>query len=724
MSTKKKMPARGARDAPRFDEHKDRIDVFLEEFEAVAEECGLDDDEKIKAIRRYTDTKTAFIWERIEVELEAGSKETKWTKWKKELEAMYRMEPQAVFSTAAMEATIEKYKTRAREADGWTAQLFTEFHREIVGFCAHKIKSGELTDKTAAEKYLNAFEGPFRDEIHRRLDHVLDFTNKYTVSVVKDAVYLLITRKPISTPVQSTPAAPVVKTEPMWGAAVAKLAEKVDLMASTQVQLQQTVLQLAAQPRYAPQPAAAQQFTTATTNPPAAYNPGTYNPAAYNPGTYNTGQTRVQRCHYCRSPSHLRLQCPDFQADEAAGLCRLVAGRVQLPNGQEPPFEPGRSFRDLIRDYHKQQQQHQPSAPTASISESPSMLFEAVRYVSGPAYGSGESMMVSGEPVERGEEDTELREKEADLMRSLEAFVQAKVSKGGRTGAEAAVPRVTRQAAAKAKEEANGKGKDGGSSKVVGGGKDREGGGAGGGSMGPGYKFRTQIEVDNEGVAQLLGQRLLEDTITLKKSELLAVAPDVRRFIKDMTTTKKVPAGTTVGDSANGSLTTFFTDGPGEFPTFGRDDEGRVTSTDTLPLRAVTMDINGAGSFEAVLDIGSSFVAISRRAWERLGLSMRDDIKMQMENANAGRSLTLGMMHNARATIGGLEFLLQIFVVETTAFDILLGLPFFALARSEISFQADGTAALKLQDPNSGRHISMPTRARDKGKSPAGTLGF
>lgn len=103
---------------------------------------------------------------------------------------------------------------------------------------------------------------------------------------------------------------------------------------------------------------------------------------------------------------------------------------------------------------------------------------------------------------------------------------------------------------------------------------------------------------------------------------------------------------------------------------------------------------------------------------------MRDDIKMQMENANAGRSLTLGMMHNARATIGGLEFLLQIFVVETTAFDILLGLPFFALARSEISFQADGTAALKLQDPNSGRHISMPTRARDKGKSPAGTLGF
>ena len=89
MSTKKKMPARGARDAPRFDEHKDRIDVFLEEFEAVAEECGLDDDAKIKAIRRYTDTKTAFIWERIEVELEEGSQETKWTKWKKELEAMY-----------------------------------------------------------------------------------------------------------------------------------------------------------------------------------------------------------------------------------------------------------------------------------------------------------------------------------------------------------------------------------------------------------------------------------------------------------------------------------------------------------------------------------------------------------------------------------------------------------------------------------------------------------
>ena len=196
------------------------------------------------------------------------------------------------------------------------------------------------------------------------------------------------------------------------------------------------------------------------------------------------------------------------------------------------------------------------------------------------------------------------------------------------------------------------------------------------------------------------------------KSELLAIAPDVRKWVRDITTTKKVPAGTTVGNSATGSLTTFFTNGSGDLPVFGKDDEGRITSTDTLPLRTVKVAINDFGPFEAILDSASSFIAMSRKVWEQMQGGIRDDIRLQMENANAGLSLTLGMMHNAHTTIGGIDFILQIFVVETTAFDVLLGLPFFALATAELAFQLDGTTTLKLVDPNSRQRICLPTQAR------------
>ena len=50
--------------------------------------------------------------------------------------------------------------------------------------------------------------------------------------------------------------------------------------------------------------------------------------------------------------------------------------------------------------------------------------------------------------------------------------------------------------------------------------------------------------------------------------------------------------------------------------------------------------------------------------------------------------------------------------METTAFDVLLGLPFFALATAELAFQLDGTTTLKLVDPNSRQRICLPTQAR------------
>ena len=352
------------------------------------------------------------------------------------------------------------------------------------------------------------------------------------------------------------------------------------------------------------------------------------------------------------------------------------------------------------------------------------LMFEAVGYseLAEEQVEGGAALMTEGSAFVEEVEEEEGQEvdivsvlaTQVECLKNIQAALQAG-AKGKRMVMESVeVPSLPKRTTGRAKGGVKGKGKD----EVVEAGKEGDKGGLAGvegrkeTTAGPAYKFRTQIEMDHEGVAKDVAARLLDDTITLKKSELLAIAPDVRKWVRDVTTTKKVPAGTTVGNSATGSLTTFFTNGSGDLPVFGKDDEGRITSTDTLPLRTVKVAINDFGPFEAILDSASSFIAMSRKVWEQMQGGIRDDIRLQMENANAGLSLTLGMMHNAHTTIGGIDFILQIFVVETTAFDVLLGLPFFALATAELAFQLDGTTTLKLVDPNSRQRICLPTQAR------------
>jgi hypothetical protein len=107
--------------------------------------------------------------------------------------------------------------------------------------------------------------------------------------------------------------------------------------------------------------------------------------------------------------------------------------------------------------------------------------------------------------------------------------------------------------------------------------------------------------------------------------------------------------------------------------------EGLTVAQDTIPLRAITAVINHTDEAECVLDDGSSIVAMSKDVWKRLGLPLRPDHQLLMENAGGGKNSTLGLLSNVPFTIGRSTFWLQVQVVNNCPCEVLLGRPFLTL---------------------------------------------
>jgi hypothetical protein len=90
------------------------------------------------------------------------------------------------------------------------------------------------------------------------------------------------------------------------------------------------------------------------------------------------------------------------------------------------------------------------------------------------------------------------------------------------------------------------------------------------------------------------------------------------------------------------------------------------------------------------VDPGSEIVSVAKCVVEWLGLSWDLDITIYMQSANTQLKQSAGLAHNVRFTFGDIYVYLQVHVIETTAYDILLGRPFDILTRLNIQNFSSG----------------------------------
>ena len=225
-------------------------------------------------------------------------------------------------------------------------------------------------------------------------------------------------------------------------------------------------------------------------------------------------------------------------------------------------------------------------------------------------------------------------------------------------------------------------------------------------ASGPQYKYSTPIE--DPKIAKGVIERALDAKIELSQRELLALSPEVRKQIKELTTTKRtaVVGVMEATDEEAGDVVAFFQDEDESERVSGRRE---VIAEECVPLRCLEAVVEDKAKVTCILDQGCQIIAMSRRVWEKLHLSILSDRVINMTSANSSVERSLGLMPRLRLRFGLVEMVVQAHVMDNAPFDILLGRPFFQAGLCHTIDFANGEQHITITDPATRHEVTIPT---------------
>ena len=87
-------------------------------------------------------------------------------------------------------------------------------------------------------------------------------------------------------------------------------------------------------------------------------------------------------------------------------------------------------------------------------------------------------------------------------------------------------------------------------------------------------------------------------------------------------------------------------------------------------------------------------------------------VRLSMVSANAGIDQTLGLARNVAFIVGDITLYLQMHILRSPTYDILLGRPFVILTQSMVCNYRDENQTITICDSNTGKSATVPTVAR------------
>jgi hypothetical protein len=148
----------------------------------------------------------------------------------------------------------------------------------------------------------------------------------------------------------------------------------------------------------------------------------------------------------------------------------------------------------------------------------------------------------------------------------------------------------------------------------------------------------------------------------------------------------------------------------------GHTAEPLIVAKESLALRSIFPVVNNQCEVEAILDPGSQIIAMSEDMCLDLALPYDPSVILTMQSANGAVDKSLGLARNVPICIGGITLYVQIHVIRSPAYDILLGRPFDTLTASVIQNYQNEDQTITILDPNSGQRATIPTTPRGRPK--------
>jgi hypothetical protein len=248
--------------------------------------------------------------------------------------------------------------------------------------------------------------------------------------------------------------------------------------------------------------------------------------------------------------------------------------------------------------------------------------------------------------------------------------------------------------------------------------------------------YRSIAPIQDPKIAENVYQRSMNvPCITLSQKELLSLSHEVRQHVREAVTPKRI---TQPGARAINKVTVEeIPDEENPLPFMDESEEEEIACVipdpyetylnslkpgqlpDTLTvakeshaLRSIYMRVAGAEYIESIVDPGSQIIAMSEAVCHDLGLAYDPSIKLNMQSANGEIDQSLGLARNVPCRIADIVLFLQIHVIRSPAYDILLGRPFDVLTESVVKNFANEDQTITIRDPNTNRHATIPTIAR------------
>ncbi|KAJ3765084.1 hypothetical protein FB446DRAFT_795403 [Lentinula raphanica] len=725
------LPKQDERSAPKFDPKNEALlPNFFEEFERTVKAAGIDDDaEKMKkAVMGYLpDVKTLLFWQTMENYSDPlGS----WEDFKKEVLDYYPGAlARAEVTTEELLKVVETYQRKGVSS----VSILNEFHREFTVVAKALMDQGTLPDQQVAKHYVAVLPDHIRAEINSALRTY--FPNRkpgkaYTLNQLRQGVTNLLsdTSAPVDmvnfrvgdlakVPGPYTDRPSEVKAEPRDESAAPWLQQ---IAALTQVvnDLRNEVL---------------------GTKPSAAKD--------------NKSSRTSKACPWDGCPVKSMKECPDLADWVAKGrLVQNERGYVKLRDGGSLPnlekYQKG-----LMKECFERYFEDNPTARTwllespatpaspplperAGIDSSthsaytlhgyqgPSMLTTAAAYALQSESDPSEAAVVR-DLIFKMETRRTVKERSEATSSSTSTQSKSKVSAtdGGSKPSnptidpdpsipipqrivsstrqpklvigklpEVYVPPQERNLGAPPKEDSRN------------------------------YKYRAPIET--EAAVERVLESGMQSLVSIRQDDLLAIAPEYRRKIKDAVTSRRIGVdGNFLEDT--GLLEGIFmceAEAPqiqtipwsAYFNDHGQAEEGDeyFVAKETLSIRGVNAVI-GERAAHCILDSGCSLVVASLAACNAFGFLFDTGRRIILQSANGHTNWSIGLAKDVPFRFGEVLAFLQVQIVDTPAYDFLLGRPFEVLMQASYKNFHSGDQHITLVDPNTEKSVTIATIPRE-----------
>jgi hypothetical protein len=645
----KTMPSRHDRAAPKFDGKPSSLAAFIDDISQLAAACALSDQDKIKWTVRYAPSEDAELWE-MQTNYETGN----WEEFKKEIHALYPGSTgDRKYSVANLEALTEKQATIPME----TSEEFGRYYRAFSKVATFLKKKDKLTDREISAQFILGLSYSFRVKVRAQLKaqnptHHTD--DPYTLKEISTAALFLLSCNQNDKIEPEPESTPTVKRETFDASNFGFNQSNISMAALAQELTKHMDL-----------------LKTLSVAAPVQQSQ-----------SYRARDNNC--CNFCSDPTHYINNCPHANEYINKGKCKRNAeGFMVLPNGEQinARIAPGKNLRERIDNWHSTNNTNVNIVSTVSTN-----FVEASHLQDNIDYSWIEPKLEDDESL-----PTEREVEELQMLESLIATTQKKVEETKKkiTRSGPTTRSFTRQEEQVPKQpvpttRTNEKPA----------------------SAGPAPQFRYHTPIEDSALIAKVAKQALDVQITLPIRDILSISPDVRQHIKDQIVTKRVTSASANALSANANNVECF------MAALPERTDNIIVADHSVNLRVLDLTLDDKVQVEAILDEGSQIVGLRKDIWEKLGVPVRSDHKMNMISANASSNQTIGLIHDLKVTIGAYNFYLQVQVVENASYEMLLGRPFLTLTEANTQHYANGDSHITLQDPNSKAIITLPTRAR------------